>query len=722
MTDNGVPTGRLDLVELVPSLYRLRDCEDPGRPLERLLTVLQANLAALEADIAELYTDWFVETCHEDVLARFAELLGVTLASAPAAQPVDPIAARSFAQARRRQVANALTDRRRKGTLAALDVVAAEATGWPARGQELRRRTVILQSVRHPEPWRGRLLDLSDGDGLDRLGSPLGEEAVLADVRRITAHRTRGMANPASVAVVVWRLLANGADRGEAYCVDDERHFTFDPLGRDVALAVHAQRRNPGMPPAGDLDVPTPISRRAMHGRLEDYYGPDRSVAIYVGDRPVRREQIVVADLSDREVRIGHRRIAVDPELGRFAFAARPAEDEAVTVRYRHLQPAPIGGGRYPRSVPPRTGAVVLRVAAAGGFRFRTVGEALRHWRAEADRGVRAATIEIMDDATYTERLEIRLRPNENLELRAAPRRRPVLRPLDDDHDRPERLWVDGPALEDAECERTPAARPRLTVDGITVAGHPVSLRGALGEVTFRHCTLVPARWRGDRERMATTSLDVQGLPLRLTLASCLVGRILVASPEVGYDPIPLVVTESVLDAAGGSAALEGTDRRRAYVELSMSRVTVLGAVEVRGVDVVEDCLIAGRLWCELSQVGTVRFSSLPPGSRTPRRVACQPDGVLELVDRRLPPGRRQELQAAEIRRVRPVFDGREPLDPGYARLADSAADELRRGAHDEGEMGAHHELWCARRTAELLIRLAEFTPADFDCGPVNAT
>jgi hypothetical protein len=183
-----------------------------------------------------------------------------------------------------------------------------------------------------------------------------------------------------------------------------------------------------------------------------------------------------------------------------------------------------------------------------------------------------------------------------------------------------------------------------------------------------------------------------------------------------------LVVTDSVLDAGGAGTVVEGTDRRDAFVQLTLRRVTALGAVDVERIATVEDSIVTGPLTSEQRQTGQVLFSWVPPGSRTPRRFGCQPDGVLEQVDPRLPAERRQAAQAAEIRRVAPAFDSVRLPRPGYARLSDRVADELRRGAADEGELGVHHDLWAARRVADLLIRLAEFTPAGFDCGPVFAT
>lgn len=712
----------IDLYELLPSLYRLRD-EEAGGALKALLDVIQENLVALENDVARLYDDWFIATCRDEMIGYFADLLGVPLSAAPSTPARDQLASSSFVDARRKQVANALVDRRRKGTLTALDEVAADATGWTSRTQELRRSVSITQSARHPEPARGRLVAIDDADRLDRLGTPFSEDTVLADVRRVNSHRSRGGAQPDGVAIVLWRLLANGADRGEAYCVDDDTHFTFDPLGRDVALAVNPQPRRPGAPPAADLDVANPITRQMLRQRLEDYYGADRSLGIYVGPALIPRERLVVADLSDRRARVGHGRVAVDPVLGRFAFASRPSVEEGVSVRYRHLQPAPLGGGIYRRTSPARAEAV-YQVASRGGKAHRKVSSAIRRWRSDREEDPtsrRRATIEIFDDATYTEHLAIKLQAGEQLDILAAPGRRPVLRPVDEDYDRPERLWVDG--IEPSpDRVVAPGDLPTLTLDGITVAGHAVTLRGALGEVTFRHCTLLPGSRRGDESGAAPTSLDIEAMPCSVMVADSIVGRIVVGSPETGHDPIRLSATDAVLDGGDSGNAIEGTDRRDAYVTLNLDRVTVLGAASVHRVGLVQNCIFTGPVTCEHRQTGELRFSALPASSRTPRRTSCQPDGVIEQVDARLPVLERRTRQAAETRRVTPVFDSVRLGQPGYARLIDRTAGEIRRGADDEGEMGAHHDLWLSRRIGELLVRLAEFTPAGTDCGPVFAT
>ena len=111
-------------------------------------------------------------------------------------------------------------------------------------------------------------------------------------------------------------------------------------------------------------------------------------------------------------------------------------------------------------------------------------------------------------------------------------------------------------------------------------------------------------------------------------------------------------------------------------------------------------------------QIGCLRFSSYVPGSRTPRRYECQPD----LAERRGPMPTARERQ-----RVRPRFRSVRYGSPVYARLADAAPAEIRRGADDESEMGVFHDLYQPQREANLRARLDEYTPAGVDAGLIFA-
>ena len=755
------------LYRLLPAIDRMRDME-VGGPLSALLGVISDQVTALEADIGQLYDDWFIETCQDWLVPYFADLVDVSLGAtvgASATGALDPLDAAS----RRSQVANAIGDRRGKGTLAAIELFATGVTGWPCRVIEYAWLVSVTQSLLRPDLHRGTTMAIGDSDALDTFGTPFAAVAQTADVRRICSHRSRGTHNLPSLGLVAWRLVADGVDRAPAECVNDDNHFTFDVLGRDTQLCVRPVPRLPGRPPVSDLDVPAPISRLALERRLEDYYGEAASFCVYRGRSAVDRAEIVVADLSRWRHQLAPRQVAVDPVLGRIAFPVREVPDEGVWVSYRRLAVGGLGGGQYPRALA-APAAALYRVSMTGQHAHRSVGAAFAAWRADQAGGKAGAraTIEILDDGVYEERLHLELRPGEALEVRAADGHRPVLRPLDEDHDRPEALRVAGirhdqeqPVRRRARGRRVagggaaavggaggsaggpeggkaevpapagpaglPEPPPDVTFDGVWVAGHAVELAGHLGTVTFRHCTLVPATADPGREA-GEVALRVEAMPCAVRIEYCVVGRLQVISPETGFDPVPLAVSDTILDPGrSGRRALEGADGRPAWVTLTLRRVTVLGSADVREIDVVADSIVTGRLDSARRQVGSVRFCYVPEGSRTPRRTSCQPDDVLAEVDQAIargtvPASQRHALRAQEAARVTPRFDSVRFGAPAYARLSAPEPAELARGAHDEGELGAYHFLWLAYRQSQLQSGLPAYAPIGMNIDALFAT
>ena len=123
---------RDELFELLPRLYQQRDAEPgQGKVLEALMAVLGREGDLVAADLRELYDDAFIETCADWVIPYIGDLLGVRLL-----HPLGPGAGRS-----RALVANTLDYRRRKGTLAALEDLAFQVTGWPTAGVGSRSRS-----------------------------------------------------------------------------------------------------------------------------------------------------------------------------------------------------------------------------------------------------------------------------------------------------------------------------------------------------------------------------------------------------------------------------------------------------------------------------------------------------------------------------------------------------------------------------------------------------
>jgi hypothetical protein len=744
------------LFNLLPAIYRIRD-EENGFPLRAWLRVIAAQANVIEDDIAQLYENWFIETCQDWVVPYIGELVGCAPASAagvPGGAPSD--AARNRALFPRREIANMIRYRRRKGTLELLEELALSIAGWPARAAEFCRRLAASQNLNHLHLDRGRSLDLHDGAMLDRLDGAFDTSARSVDVRRPNSGHSIGCYNIPSVGLYVWRLRSYGIHFAPAACLEDQdpRWFTFSVLGHDSPLF-----NNPvdvaGADIAGERNLPVPISRRALddicvsgrrrrHCASARYYGPDKSLAIWrmveqrepggkaKPGRPtyapqlIPRESVVVSDLSDWNRYIPRRgTVAVDPTLGRMLFPEDDTPKHGVWVSYYYGFSADIGGGPYTRPVlqPAGEAFAYFRVSKSG--ELNTISEALYAWRSGPYPPPRAI-IEIADNAVYTERLRIELRRDEDLQIRAAPGFRPVIRMLD---------WrVEGPDVMVVQGE--PGSR--FSLDGIMIAGRNIELGGELSEAAIRHCTLVPGWTLGcdcEPKRPAEPSIDIVAPRICVEISHSITGTIQVR-PDVPpietqdpdgpgrdvlqaarcagigagtrLDPIAITISDSIVDATSDTReAIGAPGCPVAHARLRILRCTIFGRVEAHTIELGEDSIFTGTVFVARRQAGCLRFCSIVPGSRTPRRYRCLPD----LVDQ--DPATRDQERA----RVRPVFRTARYGSPGYARLRDSCAPELLRGAHDESEMGVFHDLYQPQRLANLQARLAEFVPAATDAG-----
>ncbi|HEX2210211.1 MAG TPA: hypothetical protein VHG93_21220, partial [Longimicrobium sp.] len=572
-----------------------------------------------------------------------------------------------------------------------------------------------------------------DAGVLAHTGGPFDALPRLPDVRRISAPLRAGRPNVPGIALWVWPLRTHSITRSPAYCAEEvaPSAFTFSALGNDAPLFSPAR---PGESVPEEGPDPGPITRRELWRRPGDFYGEGKAFVIYTGTRktPVPVEKIVVSDLTEWRYQPLPDTVAVDPELGRIAFPPRGAPAGGVWVSWYQGFSADMGGGEYPVRRPvllPGEGAgppPLYRVGRHG--RFRRLGDALAAWR--KDRPARAA-IEITDSGVYTDSVRVRLDEGQALQIRAAAGARPVIRLLDLSNNRSDALRVRG------------AKGSALVLDGLVVTGRPVHATGELACLVLRHCTLVPG-WglRSDCEpqRPAEPSLQVFSPDACVTIEHSILGSIQVALDEVSGDPVPVRIRDSILDATSREReAIGAPGCPVAHVTLTIERTTVLGRVQVHAIQHAEDSIFTGPVKVARRQVGCMRFCYAPPGSRTPRRYACQPDGV-ETQARESPPdgaeARTREsargldpagpVLAALVRReqvrVRPRFGSVRYGGPRYARLTEDCAPEIVRGASDASEMGAFHDLFQPQRAANLDARLQQFTPAGHDAGIVYAS
>jgi hypothetical protein len=730
------------LYELLPVIHRQRDAEQ-GYPLRALLQVIAEQVDVVEEDIRQLYENWFIETCQDWVVPYIGDLIGYRIvheAGEPGEVSTSQGQQRNKILIPRCDVANTTRDRRRKGTLALLEQLANDVAGWPSRAVEFYQRLGWTQNLNHLHLDRGRTVDLRNGEALDLIGGPFDELAHTVEVRRINSCYQFGRHNIPSVGLFVWRLKSNSVSQTPAYCLEGEgpHCYTFSVLGNDCPLYIQPEPETEPTHIAEELNLPAPIRRRAFEQSKSDYYGEGKSLAIWVSEwgnydsqKPLPAAAIIPADLSDWHYRPLRNYIAVDPALGRIMFPPGQCPRKNVHVSYHYGFSADIGGGEYERPMIQASTFTLYQVGE--GEAMKRMKDALDRW--EQDKPEHAV-IEITDSGVYVEPIEIELQERKSLQIRAANGARPVICLLDWKTDLPDSLMV--------KLGRA----SRFTLDGLLITGRGVHIHGTTdenagaeicaGEVTIRHCTLVPG-WalhpNCDPKRPNEASLELYNV--RVDIEHSIIGAIQVNEDEVMTDPIPLRISDSIWDATSSENEMLGAPGCPvAHATLTVLRSTVFGEIQVHAIALAENSIFDGLIKVARRQIGCMRFCYITPGSRMPRRYNCQPDLAEQAIAAELRESfkklsalsdsqKEEEIKAAQQRereRVRPQFNSMHYGTPAYCQLSGTCAEEITRGADDEAEMGVFHDLFQPQREANLRARLDEYTPAGMQAGIIYAS
>jgi hypothetical protein len=676
------------LYALLPAVYRQRDAEQ-GYPLRDLVALLAREAQVVEADIAGLYENWFVETCNEWAVPYLGDLIGV--------RPLAPTG-----ESQRAEVAHTIGYRRRKGTAAVLEQLARDVTGWPAaRVVEYFELLGTTQYLNHLRPHNLRTPDLRQAGALELLDGPFDRHAHTGEVRRIAPRR--GRHNIPSVGLWLWRLEAYPLSEASARLVpvagQSDRHFTFSPLGHDAPL-FHLPRTETGPEHiAQEVNVPGPIRRRALHAAPQIFTGAGGSLRVIKDGVEVDPDALRACNLETwgREPDAGT--VGVDPVLGRLAFpeGEEPANAlDGVEVSYAYGFPANLGGGPYSREVSFTRidDEVVLTVGE--GQAFASPDAALGGWIAA---GRPSAVVEIHDSRTYRETPTAAIPAGRRLELRAAEGQRPTL-------------------MLGGDLTVTGGTGSTFEINGLVIAGGALRTGGNLDRLTLRHCTLVPGLGFGDDGLPANPgapSLVVPGGQSEVFIERSILGAVETA------DEAETRLVDSILDASGVEAgdfdapvfaALAGSGSDFGG-PVSISRCTLVGTVHTRELTLGENTLFLGTVLAQRRQQGCVRFSFVPYGSRVPRRFRCQPvlpDGIT---------AQQGEMLTAQ---VRPRFTSLSYGHPAYCQLDDRGPEPIRRGADDESEMGVYNHLRAPQREDNLRTRLDEYLPVGLEAGIFYAT
>jgi hypothetical protein len=489
---------------LLPAVYRTDDGDDSGTPgpLQEILNRVGAQVAVVRRSVDRLWADQSIETCDDWVIPYLADLLDTNL--------VNGLDARG----QRLDVAKTIHYRRRKGTLAVLEELARDVTGWDARIVEGFRR---LARTRHgldpmvgggafpnagdPEVTgllnvegligaltgtpAGGLADLRSPHGAALAGSPFDESFHTADLR--AGRGAVGHFGIAKLLVFLWRLTSFGIAAGTpvavAGCPDQ---FVFDPTGREIPLflpsAADSDDFADAWTPAYEWQVPGQITA-SLEQAMAATGSPAPPTPPYPYPPPnpapppptlVPYGYAVTGGALDK----------VWPERGRFRVqpSSPPASAAPLTVDYHYGFSADLGAGPYDRLLlgdPPQHPGP--QVTAAGGAGLDTALTALAP----------SGSLEIQDSLTYGGLADVgtATAPIDNVLVAAAARQRPVLRPLP----------ASPPAGTAPTWVFTGAGEAALTLDGLLVCGCDIVLRGSFDTVRITACTLDPGTLhRGD--------------------------------------------------------------------------------------------------------------------------------------------------------------------------------------------------------------------------------
>jgi len=740
-------TARPRLYDLLPAYIRFRDAYE-GEPLRTLMTALEIPFGVILEDLDALYRGWFIETCEDWEVPYIGDLVGVR-GLERGRQPLP---------SQRTGVANALAYRRSKGTPAALERAAADATGWACHAVDYRRALAVTASFLDPSGTAGGgTADLRRMGDLDGLDGPFNVLSHTADLRPSDPSNPplgdRGGFHLLNLGLAFWRLESFPVSGATPCEVVEGAGYTFHPFGIDIPLFNPPQTAVPSVYTSSLRQLPVPLSRAALASDIaarrrgepealgaDGFFAGDPAFRILVseagetGFQPVPPAALEICDLKDwtapAEVDAAAR-VAVDPVRGRFLFlAAEPGR--RVRVDYSYGLSMDLGGGPYPRQAAsdianstetteaaeppvPAWRAMVAQDcvprydAVEKVHYFATLGAALQAWSAGRPLPIpppsrtvvtpRSGLILICDSGTYEAGQPVNVK-GRWLAIQAAAGCCPAVRGAVEVVGSAARMLEAAEPVPDSLVPRagespteTAFRQSQLVLGGLRVEGG-VDVTGS-ASLVLEHCTIAPVipgrtafavRYVAEEER-AETIAGVHAAERTVVRAvRCILGAL-----DLAARPLELDLVDCLVDGGGGKA-IDGPQAAARLV-----RCTVFGEVELSRLSFATGVLFERRLRVAVPSEGTIRFSYLPSGSRTPPQERCIGGGA--------------KVKEPGTGRAAPVFTARSYGDPAYAQLSPDASFELRRGGEDGNEIGVYNNLRQSDRLANLATVLDEFLP-----------
>ena len=626
---------REKIYDLLPSIYKIRDNEqtepdknskETGGPLKALLEIIGEQVEFVEDDIQQLYYNWFIETCKEWLVPYIGDLLNTKI--------LNPVTRSTSSH--RSWVANTISYRRRKGTIATVEQLSRDVTGWNCRAVEFFQYLITTQNLNHLRIENLATIDLRNRDMLELIGTPFDKSAHSVDVRHVESKR--GYYNIPNIGIFLWRLQAFPVVNAPAFSLGQGR-FTFSQLGHDLPLYNHPETETSIDHIATEINVPTKIRRTALERAIRSYSSTESSftyqnsikiVKSSLENGQVLKSQVLPKDIVVCNLSNWHhnspppeeKEVAIDPELGRIIFS-EPEKIIDVHVSYFYGFSGDMGGGFYDRKGLEEE-AVLLKVEPEDSYHYKitkkndgtthsSLAEALEEWESEQSHDPRDVFFEIVDSEIYANEssndpLFIEIPENITITIQSENKERPVFtlkKPITVKGGKGSRIVFDGILFTLSENN-----------DNNTILK---ILKGDLSELVINHCTFVPARIEEDNSSRYslgifgdnTDSSNQNNHNLKILINRSIMGRV-----DSWSSAASLKIVDSIIDGKGEIEALRCTNA-------NIEKTTIFGKVSSLILELGNNSIFTDIIDIDRRQQGCLRFCYIATGSKIPRSYRC---------------------------------------------------------------------------------------------------
>ncbi|MBP6237646.1 MAG: hypothetical protein KA536_15960 [Saprospiraceae bacterium] len=664
-----------NIYNLVPSIHRSRDAmevlsflnkddnewnDDMYGPIKALLKIIADEALVMEENLDQLYDDMFIETCADWVVPYIGDLIGYT--------PLTPVP--DLGKTPRSEVANTISYRRRKGTLAVLEQLAFDVTGWKTSAVEYFKILATSQYMNHirlsnttfsrineyAESYNGNDTSLLKTKLLWKqlafANTPFDSMPKSADVRNIALKR--GKYNIQNIGIYLWRINSYQVTKRQASQHNlglKQYKFNFKNIDQRLYNKVESEKSIDSF--AERLNVAMPITRREFHENKPAFYGEDKSITVWNGDVPFLESEVIACNLSDGnwifKTNDSNVKLAIDPELGRLIFR-NDIDNINILVTYQYGFALNMGGGEYEREIEYEGIPMVVNLND-------TINDEITTFVAIG------GELEINTSKIYDGTIDINI--DKSISIFAKNGAFPVLQ-LD--------KFEIKATNQDAEIE----------LNGLIIDTQSIVIDDQIKKLTIKNCTLLPE----------VVKLIIKK-PIDVEIENSIVGSIEMVRGG------NLKINNSIVAANNTSSYAIAGESDGFCSTLNIENSTIIGKVKTELLKLASNSLFYGdEIESQRTQEGCVRFCYLPKMSKTPLTFKCVHENDKEKAS------------------FKSMIYGNEY----YCMLNEYCSKPVLTGSDDGCEIGVYHELYQQIKLDNLNQRFNEYLRFGMEVGVFFAT